>query len=272
MRKIEKIVFSLLTAFALCVSAIPAYAAETEAIYDYEQECSISISTEVADDIAATESEAVLSEPQITISEETVEIDPETTENIGDIEITVDTENVDIDNADVNETETEPSDEVPVITVETETITPMPEVEAELSDLVDKDKVSFSVTLPTTLALIVTDTGEVHSVGKAVILNNSTADVVISGFSVFSQGNWALAPYSSSMSNVKVDSNLIGFSINGEETGIYGQEETFTLKKPWNIAAGSSIPLTYSAVVSPFSSPIVNETVLSIMFIAKWAE
>ena len=197
--------------------------------------------------------------------------EPEINENNGDIEITVDTEDVDIDNADVNETEAEPSNKITVIAVETETNTPIPEDETEKSDLMDKDKVSFSVALPTTLALIVTDTGVVYSAGKAVILNNSTADVVISGFSVLSQGNWMLAPYTTNMSNVKVDSNLIGFAINGEETSAYGQEENFTLKKPWNIAARSSIPLAYSAVVSPFSSPIVSETVLSIMFIAKWA-
>ena len=270
MRKIEKTLFSLLTVFALCVSAIPAYAAETEAISDYEQDSSISISTDIADDILV-ESEAVLSEPQITISEEAIELEPEINENNGDIEITVDTEDVDIDNADVNETEAEPSNKITVIAVETETNTPIPEDETEKSDLMDKDKVSFSVALPTTLALIVTDTGVVYSAGKAVILNNSTADVVISGFSVLSQGNWMLAPYTTNMSNVKVDSNLIGFAINGEETSAYGQEENFTLKKPWNIAARSSIPLAYSAVVSPFSSPIVSETVLSIMFIAKWA-
>jgi hypothetical protein len=54
--------------------------------------------------------------------------------------------------------------------------------------------------------------GEVYTADNAVIVNNSTGTVAISGVTIQAENGWTLVPYSSNMANTKVDSKLIGFS------------------------------------------------------------
>lgn len=128
----------------------------------------------------------------------------------------------------------------------------------------------FSVTIPANLSLVVSETGEVFSSDAAVIINNSTGTVAVTGLEVSSANGWMLVPYDADLASAKVDSRLIGFSLNGSATTENGTSEALSLNGGWTIESGGSLPLNYDAVVSAMSAPI-NEQVLTVVFVLSWA-
>ena len=127
----------------------------------------------------------------------------------------------------------------------------------------------FSVTIPATLSLTVSKSGEVYAASSAVIVNNSTDVVRVTGITLKSANGWTIVPYSTNMANRKVDSKVIGFSINSAKSARTGTSEALTLSSGWNIAKGASLSLNYDAVVSASSEPI-NEQVLTVVFVVDW--
>ena len=128
----------------------------------------------------------------------------------------------------------------------------------------------FSVTVPASLNLTVSELGEVYAASSAAIVNNSTGNVKVSNVTIMTTSSWTLVPYSRNMASEHVDSKQIGFSINGASSTVIGNSENLTLSGSWSIAKGSSLALNYDAVVSAMSEP-VSEQVLSIIFTVKWA-
>ena len=127
----------------------------------------------------------------------------------------------------------------------------------------------FSVTVPASLSLTVSKYGEVYAADNAVIVNNSTDAVEITGVTVSTANGWTLVPYSSNMANAKVDTKLIGFSMNSAQSVVTGTSETLSLPGTWSISKGEALPLRYGAVVSAISQP-VNEQVLTVVFVLEW--
>ena len=128
----------------------------------------------------------------------------------------------------------------------------------------------FSVTVPANLSLTVSQDGTVHAAVNAAIVNNSTGAVKVTAVTVRAGNGWTLVPYSTNMSNAKVDTKQIGFTINNAATKQTGSSEALTLGSGWNIAKNADLPLNYDAVVSAMSEP-VNEQVLTLIFILDWA-
>ena len=128
----------------------------------------------------------------------------------------------------------------------------------------------FSVTVPATLVLTVDERGEVYAARNAEIVNRSTAAVQVTGITVSAVNGWTLVPYDTDMAEEKVDSNLIGFSLNRTETSRKGDAETLSLTGSWTVPLNGSLPLAYDAVVSALSQP-VDEQVLSVVFALEWA-
>jgi len=127
----------------------------------------------------------------------------------------------------------------------------------------------FSVTVPTSLALTVSKSGKVYAPTNAAIVNNSTGNVAVTGITVTTANGWRLVPYDYNMAAAKVNSKLIGFSVNGAKTTKSGNGEALTLPGNWQIAKGASLSLKYDAVVSATSVPI-NQQVLTIVFVVDW--
>ena len=50
-----------------------------------------------------------------------------------------------------------------------------------------------------------------------------------------------------------------------------GETEKLSLPNTWEIAEGSSLDLSYDAVVSALSQPVSDLDVLSVIFILEWA-
>lgn len=128
----------------------------------------------------------------------------------------------------------------------------------------------FSVTLPASLSMTVSQNGVVHAATNAAIVNNSTGAVRVTALTVTAENGWALVPYDTNMATAKVDAKRIGFSLNGAKTTAEGSTEQLGLDSDWTIAQGGSLPLRYDAVVSAMSAP-VNEQVLTLVFVLDWA-
>ena len=128
----------------------------------------------------------------------------------------------------------------------------------------------FSVTVPVTLALTVSEQGEVYAATGAEVVNHSTAAAKVTGVTVSTVNSWTLVPYGTDMASQKVDSRLIGFALNGAETASKGTTEALALTGDWTVPLDGTLPLTYDAVVSALSQP-VDEQVISIVFVLEWA-
>lgn len=125
----------------------------------------------------------------------------------------------------------------------------------------------FSVTVPATLNLTVAKNGKVYEATSAQIVNNSTGAVCVTSVKLTAENGWQLVPYSTDMTDVKVDAKRIGFALNGAESD---GSVILPMSGSWGIAKGAALSLDYDAVVSATSTPI-NEQVLTVVFVLDWA-
>lgn len=130
--------------------------------------------------------------------------------------------------------------------------------------------VSFSVTVPAVLPLVMDEDGGIHT-AAASIVNNSTGAVKVSSVSLTAQNGWSIAPYAMNAARQKVDSKQIGFRLQDADTVSTGSSESLTIPSAWQAAEGSSLSLTYDAVVTALSQPVTELNVLSVIFVLEWA-
>ena len=132
----------------------------------------------------------------------------------------------------------------------------------------------FSVTVPACLPIAVSETGAVTTAANAQIFNNSAGTVMVTDIWVSGENGWSVVPYNRNMASEKVDSRQIGLRLNNAETDNVGGDNTADLalaSYEWIIEPDAALPLTYDAVVSANSYPIVGETVLTLYFVVGWA-
>ena len=115
------------------------------------------------------------------------------------------------------------------------------------------------------------ETGKITTATNAAILNNSTAAVKVSGVTVTAENGWTIVPFNYNMAAAKVDSKLIGFSINNVKTAKNGKTDALSIGNGWSIAKGASLPLSYDAVISATSTAITKQNVLTLVFVVNWA-
>ena len=127
----------------------------------------------------------------------------------------------------------------------------------------------FSVTVPASLTVTVSEHGVVYTATGAGIVNNSSGAVQVSGVTLRAENGWTIVPYATNMAAQKVDSKRIGFALGGMQTAATGKSEQLTASS-MTVSAGATLPLSYDAVVSA-SSAAINEQVLTIVFVVGWA-
>ena len=127
------------------------------------------------------------------------------------------------------------------------------------------------MTLPAAMVMTVSEDGKIHTADNVVIVNNSTHAVEITSVTVTAAGDWTLVPYNYNMAAAKVDTKLIGFSLNGAATTQTGDTENLSLPTNWTIDRDATFPLSYDAVVSATSTTMQNEQVLTLVFVIDWA-
>ena len=132
----------------------------------------------------------------------------------------------------------------------------------------------FSVIVPACLPITVSENGIVTAAAYAQIINSSSAAVKVTDILVSGENGWSVVPYNRNMASEKVDSKQIGLMLNNTATEIIGGDNTAVLtltEYEWTIAPDSALPLTYDAVISAISRPILGETVLTLYFVVGWA-
>lgn len=127
----------------------------------------------------------------------------------------------------------------------------------------------FSVTVPASLTVTVSEHGVVYTATGAGIVNNSSSAVQVSGVTLRAENGWTIGPYATNMAEQKVDSKRIGFALGGIQTAATGKSEQLNASS-MTVSAGATLPLSYDAVVSA-SSAAINEQVLTIVFVVGWA-
>ena len=127
----------------------------------------------------------------------------------------------------------------------------------------------FSVTVPASLTVTVSEHGIVYTATGAGIVNNSSSAVQVSGVTLRAENGWTIVPYATNMAAQKVDSKKIGFALDRMQTAATGKSELLTASS-MTVSAGATLPLSYDAVVSA-SSAAINEQVLTIVFVVGWA-
>lgn len=127
----------------------------------------------------------------------------------------------------------------------------------------------FSVTVPASLTVTVSEHGIVYTATGAGIVNNSSSAVQVSGVTLRAENGWTIVPYATNMAEQKVDSKRIGFALGGIQTAATGKSEQLNASS-MTVSAGATLPLSYDAVVSA-SSAAINEQVLTIVFVVGWA-
>lgn len=126
------------------------------------------------------------------------------------------------------------------------------------------------MTVPVSLIITVSQSGEVFTADNAAIVNNSTGSVAIKEITLTAENGWTLVPFTTNMATEKVDSKQIGFVINGAQSMACGGSETLLVNTD-PIAAGESLPIVYDAVISA-NSEAVDEQVLTVVFVVGWTE
>lgn len=133
----------------------------------------------------------------------------------------------------------------------------------------EREMSRFSVTVPASLTVTVSEHGVVYTATGAGIVNNSSSAVQVAGVTLRAENGWTIVPYATNMAEQKVDSKRIGFALGGIQTAVTGKSELLTASS-MTISAGATLPLSYDAVVSA-SSAAINEQVLTIVFVVGWA-
>lgn len=129
----------------------------------------------------------------------------------------------------------------------------------------------FSVTVPAMIVMAVGEDGYVFEASNAAIINNSSHAVEITSVSLIADSGWTIVPFDTNMADEKVDSKLIGFYLNDAVTTTFGDSEELILPDNWTIDRGSAFRLYYHAMISATSDILMNEQVLTLVFVIDWA-
>ena len=126
---------------------------------------------------------------------------------------------------------------------------------------------TFSVTVPTTLAISVAADGTVTCATEARIVNNSHGQVEVTGVAIAGQNGWTVVDYASDLSGVAVNTKQLALKLNeklavsqaGQIAGTFGVIN----------GGASSAAITYAANI-PAQSEAVSATAASITFTIGW--
>ena len=142
---------------------------------------------------------------------------------------------------------------------------------------------AMSVTVPTVLPIAVGTDGSVATASDAKITNNSYGAVKVSSVSIQAAEGWHLADFETNMTDEKVDSNLIGFTLTIGGGAQLATDESSTEAQTLLDTAiegcymtgagnqeGNAVAIAYDAVVSPVSSAVTNTGVDSVVFTVEW--
>lgn len=144
---------------------------------------------------------------------------------------------------------------------------------------------AMSVTIPTSLPMAVSQTGDVTTATDCKLVNNSYGAVRVKSVTISAQNGWKLTAFGNktTLASEKVDSNKLGFALTlGGGTQV--ATDTSDASTQTLIAApvtgcymsgvgnsgANSIAVKYSAIVTPLSTAATNANIASVVFVVEW--
>jgi hypothetical protein len=134
----------------------------------------------------------------------------------------------------------------------------------------------FSVGVPLTLPITITETGEILTSDAVAIINNSAGPVVIKNVQIKGIDGWKTVAYSTvDMKNTTVNTKKVSMQLifGDEATGTRVSttgENTTDFSTPIRIAKGETIPLPYKAEVPVQTTAYDSIQVAEITFSFGW--
>ncbi len=144
---------------------------------------------------------------------------------------------------------------------------------------------AMSVTVPTTLPMAMSQTGDVTTATDCKIINNSYGAVRVKSVTISTANGWRLTTFGdkSTLASEKVDSNKLGFSIaigegNAVMTDNSNEVSQALISAPiagcYMSGVGNPnsnfVSVTYDAIVTPLSSPVTNANIANVVFVIEW--
>ena len=144
---------------------------------------------------------------------------------------------------------------------------------------------AMSVTDPTALPMAMSQTGDVTTATDCKIINNSFGAVRVKSVTISTANGWKLTAFGdkSTLASEKVDSNKLGFSISigggkAVMTEASNQASQALISAPivgcYMSGVGNennnTVSVTYDAIVTPLSSPVINANIANVVFVIEW--
>lgn len=132
----------------------------------------------------------------------------------------------------------------------------------------------FSVTVPTSLPITLTSTGDVVVADNAAIVNNSAGPVVITGITTNGINGWATEDYDAFAPNsVKLNTKNFGMALTLGSANIHTKGGNLNdFSGSITLAKGESLPLIYNAKVPAQKEASSNNQIAEVIFTVNWAE
>ena len=142
----------------------------------------------------------------------------------------------------------------------------------------------MSVIVPTVLPMAMSEDGVVVTADNCMIVNHSYGAVRVKSVTISAAADWHLTKFGdkSILAGEKVDSNKLGFAIaigGGQQAATTNDDATQQLiSAPMEgcymsgigDTAHNTAAIDYSAIVTPLSDAITNETVANVVFVIEW--
>lgn len=130
---------------------------------------------------------------------------------------------------------------------------------------------TFSVTVPTVLAISVNADSTTTCATTAKIVNNSTGSVKVSGITVAGQNGWETVDFDSMIvANEKINAKRVALQINQEKT-IGANAISFTAGNWAAInGAGGELAISYDAKVAPQVTACADQEIVQVVFTIGW--
>ena len=144
---------------------------------------------------------------------------------------------------------------------------------------------AMSVTVPTVFPMAMAQNGDVTTATDCKIVNNSYGPVRVKSVTINAANGWKLTAFGnkSTLANEKVDSNKFGFSVtigggtavktdasNASTQKLIASPVTGCYMSGVGNTSGNSIPVQYSAIVTPLSAPVTNANIANVVFVIEW--
>lgn len=135
------------------------------------------------------------------------------------------------------------------------------------------EALTFDVTVPTSLPIHVSASGEVTTADDVKIINNSHGAVTVSNVTLHSHGDWSAVDTETDLSDTPVGTKQYSMTINNETTTEAGaitfDQENWPSIYGANDSDTDELPIIYSAAVAP-QTDTVNTDVAEVVFTIGW--